>query len=301
MWAEATTVVNGARRRRNKQACETHLAKPPVSWGFFVTTAMDFPEHFAGLVGLRDRILDSLPGSFQDQWHSLVKPPLEPKVLTWLDRQLVLDHPTPESALARFESLQRLQLIRAEAGTLATPYFSSSPFRFTCIPALLRYISQQMDYFAWHGLPPNALEARSRAFEDSLFRLCGLAPQERIESNAIEAGFPLASSRALLRACWARHFGLSVELEQLTPEKLEAALTFQLPVCFLGNDGRDIPGDNTLHASLILGRASFDAPLLRHFDPLSRGERLVSPAEIIAELGPSAYILMPSQPCHPHA
>jgi hypothetical protein len=218
---------------------------------------------------------------------------------------LILEHPAAGQPLARLECLHRLQQIRAEAGELSPPVFAPSPFRHACIPALLRYLSQQMDYFAWHGLNPASLAARSRAFEAALFALAGHLPQKKNGSGPASS-LSLPQARALLRAGWARHFGLDAELQAITPGRLETALTQGLPVCVLGSDGLEIPGDTTLHASLLLpGQKegpdpAYNAIPLRHFDPLLGRETLLGADELalsLTRLGAAALILMPRLPC----
>jgi hypothetical protein len=274
-----------------------------------------------GLRLLRAQILAAQPASFQTQYQTcLPESAHAPALAAWLERQLVLDHPAPEHALARLECLHRLHQIRASFGQLTAPVFAPSPFRHSCVPALLRYLAQQMDYLGWHGLSPDALAVRSRAFEAALFALAGRTPQDRHPDQPQDdtrpaAGLPLAQARALLRAGWTRHFGLDTELQPLSRPRLEAALAQGLPVCVLGHDGLDIPdAPPALHASLILPptpdaahgpdgqQASKQASsLLLHFDPLQAREISVSMDALLTHLGPQALILLPSLPCPPCA
>lgn len=255
------------------------------------------PIPMPGLAPLLASTLARLSPAAQRIWAQLSAPPIGPIQLDWLTRQLLLEPPLADP-LGQLMGLHKLAQIRAEAGLLAPPVFAPSPFRHACIPALLRYVSQQMDYLAWHGLAPEALSARSQAFEAGLFALAGIQPQA-------PSGMALPRAQALLKAAWARYFHQQTQLLPLTPARLDAALAQGLPVCVLGNDGLEIPGDATLHATLLLpDGAGPDGGSVQHFDPLS-GRAIpldaCARAHLPARLGPAALILMTQPPCPPSA
>jgi hypothetical protein len=259
---------------------------------------MPVPIAIPGLAPLLASTLACLSPEAQRIWAQLSAPPTSPACLAWLTRQLLLAPPPPTDPLGQLTHLHQLAQIRAEAPLQAPPAFAPSPFRHACIPALLRYLSQQMDYFAWHGLAPEALAARSQAFEAGLFALAGIPPHAA-------SGIPLPRAQALLQAAWARYFHQKTQLQSLTPARLDAALAQGLPVCVLGSDGLEIPGDATLHATLLLpGAAGPDGGSLQHFDPLS-GRTVpldaCARAHLPERLGPAALILMPQPPCPPCA